>query len=308
VIAIPPDLIRGLRNARCVVAFTGSGISAESGVPTFRDAQTGLWANFKPEELATPEAFRRNPRRVWEWYAWRRQLVAKAQPNAAHRALCELEGAAPSVPRIRQSSPSMSDREEMTKHLPPTEVEGTALSVPRTSANVGVFSDVTETTERSPPAQSQRSHDAFTLITQNVDGLHQRAGSRNVIELHGNIARTKCFEEDVVVEHWNETGDVPPRCPRCGGLLRPDVVWFNEPLPEDAMDRALAASRQCEVFLAVGTSSQVYPAASLPLEALDGGAMVIEINPDETPLSRRATHVLRGPAGVVLPELVQQVR
>lgn len=276
VIEIPLDLIRGLRNSRHIVAFTGSGVSAESGVPTFRDAQTGLWANFRPEELATPEAFRRDPRRVWEWYAWRRELVAKAHPNPAHRALCELEGTAPSVPRIRLQEHLSPNTEEMTEHF--------------------------------PPPQTQRRLDAFTLITQNVDGLHQQAGSRNVVELHGNISRTKCFEEDIVVEHWNESGEVPPRCPQCGGLLRPDVVWFNESLPEVALNRALAASRRCEVFLAIGTSSQVYPAASLPLEALASGAMVVEINPDDTPLSRRATHVLRGPAGVILPELVRLVR
>jgi NAD-dependent deacetylase len=242
-IEIPAELVQSLRNARRVVAFTGSGVSAESGVPTFRDAQTGLWANFKPEELATPEAFRRNPKRVWDWYAWRRKLVADAQPNAAHLALAELE----------------------------------------------------------------RRVVAFTLITQNVDGLHQRAGSRNVIELHGNIARTKCFEEDVPVEHWEDCGEVPPRCPRCGGLLRPDVVWFNESLPEHAMNGALIATRSCDVFLSIGTSSQVYPAASLPFEALDTGAMVVEINPDTTPLTARATFALRGPSGDIVPRIVRQL-
>ena len=237
---IPPDLIKALRDARSVAVLTGAGISAESGVPTFRDAQTGLWSNFKPEDLATPEAFRRNPKLVWEWYAWRRELVNKVQPNAGHVALVELESRAP----------------------------------------------------------------AFTLVTQNVDGLHQRAGSRNVIELHGNITRTKCFEENVVVETWAETGEAPPRCPRCGGRLRPDVVWFNENLPEDAIEKSIAASRNCDVFLSIGTSTQVYPAASLPFEALDAGATVVEINPDATPLTPRADFALRGPSGVILPELV----
>jgi NAD-dependent deacetylase len=147
----------------------------------------------------------------------------------------------------------------------------------------------------------------FTLITQNVDGLHQRAGSRNVIELHGNITRTKCFEENVTVEKWEETDEVPPRCPRCGGWLRPDVVWFNENLPEDAIEKAIAASRNCDVFLSIGTSSQVYPAASLPFEAMDAGATVVEINPDETPLTPRANYALRGPSGVILPALVESI-
>ena len=239
----PAKLLDHLRNASHVVALTGSGISAESGVPTFRDAQTGLWSNFKPEELATPEAFQRNPKLVWEWYAWRRELVSKAQPNTGHGALVELE-----------------------KHVP-----------------------------------------RLTLVTQNVDGLHQRAGSRNVIELHGNITRTKCFAENTPVESWHESGDVPPRCPRCGGPLRPDVVWFNETLPEDSIKRAIAASRDCEVFLSIGTSTQVYPAALLPFEALQYGATVVEINPDPTPLSARAHHTLPGPAGEVLPALLRAV-
>jgi NAD-dependent deacetylase len=236
----PTELVRALRQAQSIAVLTGAGISAESGVPTFRDAQTGVWAKFKPEELATPEAFRRDPKLVWEWYAWRRDLVAGVEPNAGHRALVELE-------------------------------------------------------RRTPQ---------FTLITQNVDGLHQRAGSRNVIEIHGNITRTKCFEEDRRVDRWELTDEVPPRCPRCGGRLRPDVVWFNEMLPRDAMERALVASRDCEVFLSIGTSGLVQPAASLPLEALERKAVVIEINPVETPLTPRARHSLRGAAGVILPALL----
>ncbi len=236
----PPDLIGLLANAQRVAVLTGSGVSAESGVPTFRDAQTGLWANFKPEELATPGAFLRNPRLVWEWYAWRRQLVARAEPNPAHLALAELE-----------------------------------RRVPR-----------------------------FTLITQNVDGLHQRAGSREMIELHGNITRTKCFDENTVVADWPDTGEVPPRCPRCGGMLRPDVVWFEEALPEGAMALALGRSGDCEVFLSVGTSTVVYPAASLPFHARSHGAKVVEVNPMATPLTREADYALTGPAGAILPELL----
>ena len=236
---IPPHLLTKLASADRVVVLTGAGVSAESGVPTFRDAQTGLWANFKPEELATPRAFRRNPKQVWEWYAWRRELVAKVEPNAAHRTL----------------------------------------------------------------AAMQDQFERFTLITQNVDGLHQRAGSREVVELHGNLGRTKCFDEDTVVTAWADTGDVPPRCPRCGGLLRPDVAWFEEMLPEEALKLAFRRSEDCDVFLCVGTSGLVYPAADLPFRALAAGATVVEINPAPTPLSSKAHFVLAGPAGEVLPPL-----
>src|SRR6266404_933307 len=239
---IPSNLIQALRDVHHVAVLTGSGISAESGVPTFREAQTGLWSRFKPEDLATPEAFKRNPKLVWEWYAWRGELVSGAQPNAGHVALVEW----------------------------------------------------------------QRRVPQFTLITQNVDGLHQRAGSGNVIELHGNIGRTKCFEENRIVEKWPETGEAPPRCPRCGGHLRPDVVWFGETLPVEALERAVAAARSCDLFLSIGTSTVVHPAASLPFEALEQGATVVEINPDSTPLTAHAHHVLKGPAGRVLPELVRR--
>ena len=234
------ELTESLRAARRVVALTGSGISAESGIPTFRDAQTGLWAQYRLEDLATPDAFRRNPRLVWEWYAWRRQLVAQAQPNPGHLALAELE-----------------------KRVP-----------------------------------------QFTLITQNVDGLHQRAGSRSVIELHGTIVRTKCFDENLVVESWTETDDVPPRCPRCGGLLRPDVVWFGEPLPHHALQAAWQATESCDLFFSIGTSGVVEPAASLPYVALRNSATVVEVNPNPTPLTQDATFSLRGAAGLILPALL----
>jgi len=240
---IPPAIIRQLSQAKKAAVLTGSGVSAESGIPTFREAQTGLWARFKPEELATPSAFQRNPRLVWEWYSWRRKLVAEAKPNSAHHALAEMEKLFPE----------------------------------------------------------------FHLITQNVDGLHQRAGSRNVIELHGNITRTKCFDEGKAVSNWQETGEVPPRCPECGGLLRPDVVWFEEPLPEREMSIAAEASRDCEIFLSIGTSAVVQPAASLPLMALRAGAMVVEINPQATPFTEHATHALAGAAGLVVPALLRAI-
>jgi NAD-dependent deacetylase len=238
---IPAELIQRLGTAKSVTVLTGAGVSAESGVPTFRDAQTGFWAKFRPEELATPSAFRRDPRLVWEWYEWRRKLVAGAKPNPAHRALAEME-------RIFQQ---------------------------------------------------------FHLITQNVDGLHQRAGSRNVIELHGNITRTKCFDEGTIVSTWKDTGDVPPKCPACGGWLRPDVVWFEEPMPEAEMKQAASASTHCDFFFSIGTSTVVFPAAALPGEALQSGATVVEINPRPTPFTARAHFALAGAAGVVLPELVK---
>ena len=237
---IPQSLADAIARARSVAVLTGAGVSAESGVPTFRDAQTGLWAQFDPQKLATPDAFRRNPKLVWDWYAWRRTLVAKAEPNAGHRALAVLEA-------------RVSD---------------------------------------------------FVLITQNVDGLHRRAGSRNVVELHGNIGRVKCSRENTIVEHWTEAGDEVPRCAGCGALLRPDVVWFEETLPPDALQAAEDAARRCQMLLVVGTSAEVYPAAALPDYAKSAGATIVEINPNPTPLSDFADYVLRGPGGAVLPALV----
>ena len=232
-----------LDHATSVAVLSGAGISAESGIPTFRDALTGLWEKFRPEELATPEAFEANPKLVWDWYAWRRAVVAKAQPNAGHRALADLE---------RQCRGREVD---------------------------------------------------FTLVTQNVDGLHREAGSQRVVELHGNIRRVKCFDRHHPVESWPE-GDEVPTCPRCGSLLRPDVVWFGEAMPPEALAAAVAAARTCDVFLCVGTSTVVEPAASLPFLALDAGARVIEVNPQPTPLTGRASVSLRGTAGAILPLLV----
>lgn len=238
---VPVDVRDALRSARHVVAFTGAGISAESGIPTFREAQTGLWATYRAEELATPQAFARAPERVWKWYEWRRGLVESAEPNAGHRALTRIEALAPK----------------------------------------------------------------FTLVTQNVDGLHVRAGSRNVIELHGNIMRTRCSREGRVVDEWDSDAK-PPDCPTCGAPLRPDVVWFGESLPMHALGNAEKAAADCDVFLAIGTSALVYPAAALPLVALQSGGLVVEVNPEETALSSRPeVVVLTGRAGDVLPELVR---
>ena len=243
-IEIPSLLIHKLQEAKQIVVLTGAGISAESGVPTFREAQTGLWAEYNPQELATPQAFRRNPKLVWEWYAWRRELVNQTTPNPGHLALAELE---------------------------------TLVA-------------------------------EFTLITQNVDGLHQRAGSQAVIALHGNIVETKCFDQWHPVESWPEGDDIPPLCPICGSLLRPNVVWFGENLPTAALHTAVQASQSCDIFLSIGTSALVQPAASLPLMALEHGATAVEINPQATPLTRWMDFVLTGAAGTVLPALVEMVK
>ena len=226
--------------ARHVSVLTGAGISAESGIPTFRDAQEGLWARYDPMDLATPEGFERDPELVWRWYEWRRELVRQAEPNAGHRALAALAGRVPTL----------------------------------------------------------------TLVTQNVDGLHQRAGSTGVIEYHGNILRDRCTLEQVVVERSPMASGSLPRCGSCGGLLRPDVVWFGEMIPRGALLSAEAAAGDCDLFLSIGTSSLVYPAAGLAESALGRGATVIEINPNPTDLSERATLVLRGASGRLLPALL----
>ncbi len=239
-IIIPEALVEALRQAEHVAVLTGAGISAESGVPTFREAQKGLWAQYNPEDLATQEAFERDPRRVWEWYAWRRKLIARAEPNPGHLALAQIE-------------------------------------------------------ERVP---------RFSLITQNIDELHFRAGCKETIELHGSIGRSRCLSCDEVTREWVEGDETPPRCPNCGGMLRPDVVWFGEALPFDALARAVAAAHDADLFFSVGTSGVVYPAAALPLEAIEYGATAVEINPEETPATVMMDFVLKGPAGRVLPQLV----
>lgn len=242
----PLALIGLLQTCEFIVVLTGAGVSAESGVPTFRDAQTGFWSQFDPQELATPQAFQRNPDLVWNWYEWRRELISRAKPNAGHYALVEME----------------------------------------------------------------RRFPDFILITQNVDSLHQQAGSgksAELIELHGNIWRNKCFIENAILTKWDETGEAAPRCPRCGGFVRPDVVWFNESLPQVELTRAWQAAQKSQVFFSIGTSGLVQPAASLPYIAQQHGAVVVEINPDTTPLSRDASYVLRGFAGKILPALIEAV-
>lgn len=239
---IPAELIATLTSARHVTVLTGAGVSAESGVPTFREAQAGLWARYDPTELATPEAFAANPELVWDWYRFRRELVLAVEPNPGHFALAELESLLP----------------------------------------------------------------RFSLVTQNVDGLHARAGSTDVIEFHGNLFENRCFAEDKVVTGRESTQ--LPCCPDCGAPLRPGVVWFGEAIPESARDRAFAAARDCDVYFSVGTSSLVYPAAGLVEIARDAGATLVEINPDPTEISATLDYALAGPSGEVLPALVKRLK
>ena len=228
-----------LKNAASVAVLTGAGISAESGVPTFR-GDGGLWKQYRAEELATPEAFARDPKLVWEWYSWRRNLIASTKPNPGHFALAELEN-----------------------------------KLPR-----------------------------FTLITQNVDGLHDRAGSKKILKLHGDIWTLRCVDcRQQGRDEQLEFPELPPRC-KCGGLLRPGVVWFGEALPWDTYQESEEAISSADVLLVVGTSAVVYPAAGLVPLAQSAGAKVIEINPDETPLSSRLDCSLRGNAGELLPRLI----
>jgi NAD-dependent protein deacetylase/lipoamidase len=240
------EAARTLQGARLLVVATGAGMSRESGIPTFRDALTGLWARYDAEELATEAAFRRHPARVFGWYAWRRRLVRAAAPHAGYQALVALEGFVPEV----------------------------------------------------------------AIVTQNVDGLHRRAGSRRVLELHGSLDRFSCvdarhpFPADAIVEPEADTECEPPRCGRCGSPVRPDVVWFGEMLPERVTAEAWDLAASCQAMLVVGTSGLVHPAAQLPFIARDAGARVIEVNPDPTEVSAAAHVVCRGPAGTVLPALV----
>jgi NAD-dependent deacetylase len=227
-----------------VVVLTGAGISAESGVPTFR-GEGGLWKEYRAQDLATPEAFARDPELIWRFYAWRRQLVGGCRPNRGHMILAEIE---------RQLQP-------------------------------------------------------FTLVTQNIDGLHQRAGSKNVIELHGSLWGLRCTQ---CGQAWRDLAvplePSPPLCPNCGSIARPAVVWFGEPLDPQVLDRATEACSRAATMLVVGTSALVQPAAQLPLTAKRAGAQLIEVNLESTPLTPHADLALSGAASVVLKEWWDQVR
>lgn len=240
---------QALRAAQHVVVFTGAGVSAESGIPTFRDALTGLWQRFDPGELATAEAFRRDPALVWGWYEWRRAKVLQARPNPAHLAIAEL-----------------------ARHVP-----------------------------------------QLTLVTQNVDDLHERAGSAVVIHLHGSLHQPRCFDcqrpLDGLAAEPQEPAEgrriEPPRCPHCGGTVRPGVVWFGEELPAQALQQAFAAAQACDLLLSIGTSGVVYPAAQVPQLALGSGAVVAHINQQAFAVSGPREHCLVGPAGELVPALLK---
>ena len=242
-IEIPIELVSLLRGTSNLVALTGAGVSQESGLRTFRDAQTGLWAQYKPEELASPQAFARDPKLIWDWYAWRREAVKGVRPNPGHYALAEMEKRAP----------------------------------------------------------------GFTLITQNVDGLHRMAGNQKVLELHGNIQRVRCADCYTFAETWNDDTDSVPRCKECDGILRPDVVWFGESLPLDQLEAAVESARSCDVFFSIGTSGVVQPAASLAFAAHNRGAVIVEVNAEPTPLTSKANFALHGKSGEILPRLVEAV-
>ncbi len=245
---LPDKLLAAIRDAERPLILTGAGVSRESGIPTFRDALSGLWARFDAERLATPEAFAADPALVWGWYEWRRALVLGCRPNAAHEALADWGRRVPGL----------------------------------------------------------------TLVTQNVDGLHERAGSRDLVALHGSLHRPRCADcgrphtLSAAVPDLPEGGARlwPPACTVCGGLIRPGVVWFGEQLPEAALERAMRAAAECDLCLSIGTSALVYPAAQLPLDAAARGVAVIQINPEVTPLDGVATWSLRGPAARLLPDLL----
>lgn len=245
---VPTALTQVLAAARRVVVFTGAGISAESGIPTFRDGKGSLWKRFDARTLATPEAFGENPAMVWGWYEYRRAAIGHAQPNGAHLAVAQL-----------------------SRHV-----------------------------------------SKLDLITQNVDDLHERAGSPDVIHLHGRLDKARCHDCGLDWEHPCATPDLPqddapvppPNCTRCGGPIRPGVVWFGEALPEHDWRRAMEVAEQCDVLISIGTSSMVYPAAELPHRARTQGARVIQVNPAPTPMDAVCDFNLRGDAGLVMPAVL----
>lgn len=245
---VPPDLVVAVRSAKHIAVLTGAGVSAESGIPTFRDALTGHWAKHRPEDLATPEAFAADPERVSQWYDHRRLMCLQCEPNPGHLALARLQ-------KLKRD------------------------------------------------AKQQ-----FTIITQNVDRLHQRAGSKSVLELHGSLMEWRCVACHTVTE---ELGDAftqfPPRCSACGGQRRPNVVWFGEVLPESVLNSAGRAAATCDLFFSIGTSSVVYPAAGLVDAALSSGARVVEINTKDTPKSGCVHWPLRGSSALILLQLVAQL-
>jgi len=242
-LTLPDAVLHRLKTARRVVALTGGGMAAASRVPSFREAHSGEWASYDVSELATPQAFQRNPRLVWEWYDYRRRTAETAEPSQAHYALVDLE-----------------------QHYP-----------------------------------------TFTLITQTIDGLHWRAGSRDLVELNGCLRRGRCYEAGHIISAWEDVGEVPPRCPHCGSVLRPDVVLFGEGLPEWELRRARAAVERCEVFMCVGAVGAIEPVASFPFVAKRVGALVLAIDTGDSIYTLMSDYVLSTPLGEAMPELVRLV-
>ena len=236
-------VLKVIINSKYLVAFTGAGISAESGIPTFR-GKDGLWSKYDPTKLASPWGFQENPKLVWEWYKWRMSMIMNAKPNPAHYTLALLE----------------------------------------------------------------KMHILKSIITQNIDGLHQKAGSLNVIEIHGNIWKVKCTVCNYRSRLIEPPESVPPHCPKCGAILRPDVVWFGEPLPEDEWSRAIGEASRCDVMLVIGTSGVVMPAALIPNIAKSKGAIIVEINPETTPISEIADIKVPEPAGVFFSKIKSLLR
>ncbi|OYT37224.1 MAG: NAD-dependent protein deacylase [Desulfurococcales archaeon ex4484_58] len=237
------EVVEKILESKYCIAFTGSGISVESGIPSFR-GPNGLWKKYRPEELATPQAFSRDPIRVWEWYKWRMELIFKAKPNPAHRVLAELE-------------------------------------------RLGFLK---------------------CIITQNIDDLHRLAGSKCIVELHGNIKRARCISCGYRVT-WNKPPEeIPPHCPRCNSLLRPDVVWFGEELPRDQWMKALEHTNKADLVLVIGTSGVVYPAAMIPYIVKENGGIVVEINIEDTALTNIADYILRGRAGEILESIYRVLK
>jgi len=235
------ELIEKLKETKSIVFFTGAGISAESGIPTFR-GDKGLWKKFKPQELANVDAFMRNPDMVWEWYQYRKNIISKTEPNAGHKTIVEFEN----------------------------------------------FYDV-------------------SVVTQNVDNLHRRAGSKNILELHGNIERNFCIK---CKEHYHDNGfgNSVPKCMKCGGMVRPDVVWFGENLPQDIFDQAVQKAKECDICFIIGTSAVVFPASNIPIVAKQNGAYLVEINIEQTDITSSVDCSINGKSGKVLPDMIKQLK
>lgn len=242
-LTLPDSVLHRLKTARNIVALTGGGMAAESKIPSFREAHSGEWAAYDVSELATEQAYLRNPRLVWEWYEHRRRVADAAEPSPAHYALVDLE-----------------------QHYP-----------------------------------------SFTLITQTIDGLHWRAGSRDMVELNGSLGRPRCYEAGHVISSWEDVGESPPRCPHCGSMLRPGVVLFGEGLPEWELRRARVAVEQCEVFMCVGDVGAIEPVASFPFVAKRVGALVLAIDAADSIYTLMADHIIDEPLAAALPALVQLI-